>query len=425
MSRLLRLAGDIDGWLERRNPIDPGALTEAASIVEDVRDNGEEAVRRHSERFGDLRPGEPMVNGREDLEQALTEIDPDHRRLLQRTAGRIHKFAEAQRSSFGGLDVAVDGGRGGHRWLPVEIVGAYAPGGRYPLPSTVLMTVIPARVAGVGDITVASPAPTAMTMAAAAVAGADRLLRVGGAQGVAALAFGIACPPVDLVVGPGNRWVTAAKKHLYGEVGIDGLAGPSEIVVVADEKADPGLVAADLLAQAEHDPHAVPILITTSNAQLDRIENELADQLVELSTAKVARAALSNGFCLVVEKLEEAVGLSNRIAPEHLALHLEDAGAWSDRFRAYGSIFIGPQSAEAFADYGVGPNHVLPTGGGARFQSGLSVLTFLRSPTWLDLAEPGRVVSDTVALASLEGLEAHSRAAERRSLPTQPGTTST
>ena len=425
MSRLLRSVEDIGTWLKRRKPVDPEALTEAAAIVEDVRGRGEDAVREHSERFSDLHPGEPMVNDQEDLVQALAEIDPDHRRLLERTAGRIREFAGAQHSSLGGLDVAVIGGRAGHQLLPVEFVGAYVPGGRHPLPSTVLMTVIPARIAGVDDITVASPTPTVMTMAAAAIAGADRLLRVGGAQAVAAMAFGIECPPVDLVVGPGNRWVTAAKKHLYGEIGIDGLAGPSEIVVVADESADPGLVAADLLAQAEHDPDAVPILITTSNNQLDRVETELTSQLVDLPTATVARVALGNGLGLLVDDLNQAVELSDRIAPEHLALHLEEAGAWSDRFRAYGSIFVGSASAEAFADYGVGPNHVLPTGRGARFQSGLSVLTFLRSPTWLDLAEPGQLVPDTVALARSEGLEAHSRAAGRRSLPTQSSITLT
>ena len=238
------------------------------------------------------------------------------------------------------------------------------------------MTVIPARVAGVDHITVASPKPSQMTQAAAYLAGADQLLAVGGAQAIAALAFGVRCPASDLVVGPGNRWVTAAKMYLYGEIGIDGLAGPSEIVVVADGSADPRLVAADLLAQAEHDIDALPILVTVSLSLAAQVEEQITNQLEGLATAAEATEALDNGFCVVVDNLDVAAVLSDQIAPEHLALHINDPQVWAGRFRSYGSIFIGGHSAETFADYGIGPNHVLPTGGGARFQSGLSVMTF-------------------------------------------------
>jgi phosphoribosyl-ATP pyrophosphohydrolase/phosphoribosyl-AMP cyclohydrolase/histidinol dehydrogenase len=276
------------------------------------------------------------------------------------------------------------------------------------------MTVIPARVAGVEEVWVASPRPTSITLAAAAVAGADGLLAVGAAQAIAALAFGIFSPTCDIVVGPGNRWVTAAKKHLFGEIGIDGLAGPSEIVIIADGTSDPRLVAADLLAQAEHDPDALPILITDEPRLIPVVEEILTEELVSLSTAAVASPALSSGYAIVVKDLDEAVDLCDRIAPEHLALHVEAPHAIAERFSDYGSLFIGDSSAEVFADYGAGPNHVLPTGGGARFQSGLSVATFLRSPTWMTINQPEMMSSDAAQFARLEGLEGHMRAADLR-----------
>ncbi|MGC2240360.1 MAG: histidinol dehydrogenase, partial [Acidimicrobiia bacterium] len=234
------------------------------------------------------------------------------------------------------------------------------------------------------------------------------------AQAIAALAFGVVTPRSDIIVGPGNKWVTAAKKHLFGEVGIDGLAGPSEILVIADDGADPDLVAADLLAQAEHDVDAIPILVTTSATLADAVDIRIRDQLRDLPTSATATTALGNGFATVVSDLAEATGIADLLAPEHLALHVGPAEETADRLRSYGSLFIGAGSAEAFADYGVGPNHVLPTGGGARFQSGLSVMTFLRSPTWSRLDDPASIVKDTVTLARMEGLEAHARAALRR-----------
>lgn len=399
---------------DRRTPIDAVTLAEAAEIVEDVRLHGEAAIREHGERLGDLEPGDRLMLGRAELESTLDGLDDSARGLLERTAGRIRAFAEAQRSCLQDLDVPIPGGRAGHRWIPVATAGAYAPGGRHPLPSSVLMTVIPGRVAGVEQLWVASPKPGPMTMAAAAVSGADGLLAVGGAQAIAALAFGALSPACDIVVGPGNRWVTAAKKHLVGEVGIDGLAGPSEIVVVADRAADPRLVAADLLAQAEHDPDAFPILITDDAQLIPSVEEIVAAELDSLSTAAVAAAALEGGYVVIVAGLDEAIELCDAIAPEHLALHLEGADAIAGRLSNYGSLFVGDASGEVLADYGAGPNHVLPTGGGARFQSGLAVTTFLRSPTWMTITEPGVIVPDAAELARHEGLEAHARAAELR-----------
>lgn len=397
-----------------RRPIDTSAMELATDIVAEVRTMGEGAIRRFSEHFGDLSPGDQIVYERGDLDKALDRIAPKERQTLATVASRIRHFAQAQREALVDVDVEVTGGSAGHRWVPVPTVGAYAPGGRYPLPSSVLMTVIPAWVAGVNAAWVASPRPTDVTLAAAAFAGADGLLAVGGAQAVAALAFGSVSPPCDLIVGPGNKYVTAAKKLLYGEVGIDGLAGPSEILVIADDQADPALVAADLLAQAEHDIDALPMLVSTSIRLDNGVDYEISLQLADLPTSSVARQALTNGFSLVVSSLQEAVDVAEKVAPEHLALHVERPEELIPDLTSYGSVFLGGQSAEAFADYGVGPNHVLPTGGGARFQSGLSVLTFLKAPTWSRLDDPSALVEDTVHLARLEGLEAHARAALRR-----------
>lgn len=415
MSGLLRRVSptDLNGMSERSR--DPEVRRVAVDIVEDVRSGGEEALRSHAERLGDIEPDGLLVLDRGDLKTAFEGLNDDTRELLTRVHDRIERFSRAQRDGLSDLTIQIDGGQAGHRWLPVNSVGAYAPGGRYPLPSSVLMTVTPARIAGVTSVWLASPRPSELTLAAAWVAGADGVLTVGGAQAVAALAFGTVSPGVELIVGPGNKWVTAAKRHLFGEVGIDGLAGPSEILVVADETADPTVVAADLLAQAEHDADAVPSLVSLSDALAEQVEAELEGQLVDLPTAETARAALENGVCVLVEDMQQAASVSDSLAPEHLALHVADSRALAMVVRSYGSLFVGGSAAEAFADYGAGPNHVLPTGGGARFQAGLSVMTFLKPSTWLAIDRPGDLIDDTARLARLEGLEAHARAALKRS----------
>lgn len=415
MSGLLRRVSptDLNGMSERSR--DPEVRQVAVDIVEDVRSGGEDALRSHAERLGDIDPDGLLVLDRGDLKTAFEDLDDGTRELLTRVHERIERFSRAQRDGLSDLTIQIEGGQAGHRWLPVNSVGAYAPGGRYPLPSSVLMTVTPARVAGVTSVWLASPRPSELTLAAAWVAGADGVLTVGGAQAVAALAFGTVSPAVELIVGPGNKWVTAAKRHLFGEVGIDGLAGPSEILVVADETADPAVVAADLLAQAEHDVDAVPSLVSMSDALAEQVEAELESQLADLPTAETARAALENGVCVLVEDMQQAASVSNSLAPEHLALHVADPRALAMVVQSYGSLFVGGSAAEAFADYGAGPNHVLPTGGGARFQAGLSVMTFLKPSTWLAIDRPGDLIDDTARLARLEGLEAHARAALKRS----------
>ena len=402
----------------RRDVADTATLRRAAEIVERVRSGGEPELRALAEELGDLQPGQPLILRREELDRAANEVEPETLALLERTADRIAAFADAQKRSVVDLKVSVPGGIAGHSVAPVERAGCYAPGGRYPLPSSVLMTAVTARAAGVAEVLVATPRPSTLTLAAAAVAGADAVLAVGGAQAIAALAYGAGpVPACDVVVGPGNRWVAAAKKLVAGDVGIDMLAGPSELVVFADDSADPATVAADLLAQAEHDPDALPVLVTPSSTLADAVDAEIEGQLVDLPTRTVAVAALDRGFAVVTSDIGEAIRVCNVLAPEHLQMLTNDAHAIAERLDHWGGLFVGAASAEVFGDYGVGPNHTLPTGGVARFKGGLSVLDFLRIRTWLKL-ESGEAADamarDAAALARLEGLEAHARAAERR-----------
>lgn len=414
MIRRIRI-DELDAALERTRAVDADTLAISSAIVEAVRMGGERAVRTHALELGDLdRPDDTVLFNRADLERAVREIPEDQRALLSRVACRIEAFARAQRDGLTDAGIETGGGRAGYRWLPVSGAGAYAPGGRYRLLSSVLMTVIPARVAGVESAWVASPRPTAITLAAAGIAGADAVIGVGGAQAIASLAFGVFGPPADVIVGPGNRWVTAAKKHLYGEVGIDGIAGPSEVLVLADEAAKADLIAADLLAQAEHDDDAIPMLVTTSEGLAAAVDEALVSRLAHLSTAATAERACKNGFSLVVTSVDDAVAVSDRIAPEHLSIHTNDAAGVARRCTNYGTVFIGEKTTEAFADYGAGPNHVLPTNGSARFHSGLSVVNFLRCATWLELTDPSVLIPDTKSFALLEGLHGHERAAAAR-----------
>ncbi len=399
----------------RRSALDPDVRTRATEIVDDVRRHGEPAVRRYAEQFDALTPGAPVVLERSTLTTALKAIDQQTRVVLERTADRIAEFAHAQRESIVDLDMPITGGHAGHTLVPIEAAGCYAPAGRYPLPSSVLMTAVTARVAGCERVVVTSPSANPLMLAAAAIAGADAYLTLGGAHAVAALAYGFAgFEPVDIIVGPGNAWVTAAKHAVSADVAIDMLAGPSELLVIADNSADPDLIAADLLAQAEHDPDAAAMLVTIDPAMPEAVEAALHRQLETLPTRDTARSALANGFVCVVDTLDQARRVADAISAEHVEVLMRNADAIVANLRHAGAIFIGPRSAEVFGDYGAGPNHTLPTGGTARSSAGLSVLTFLRARTWLRLEKPHALVNDAAAMARLEGLEAHARAAERR-----------
>jgi len=411
-----RLAEEIEPV--RRAPVDAATLTQAAKLVEDVRQGGEASLRALAVRFGDLQSGQPLIRDRSALQAALDGLDAPSRGVLERTAERIRTFAQARRQACQDTHVDVAGGRAGVRLQPVHRAGCYAPGGRYPLPSSVLMTAITARAAGVSEVWVASPRPAPVTLAAAALAGADAVLAVGGAQAIAAMAYGAGpVPACDAIVGPGNAWVTAAKQLVAGQVSIDMLAGPSELVVLADASASAERVAADLLAQAEHDPDAVPMLVCTDARLSVLVDMALQDQLESLPTADIASQALGNGFAVVASDLDQAVELVQRIAPEHLALHVAEPESVRERLHHYGALFVGEGAAEVLGDYGAGPNHVLPTGGTARSFGALDVLTFLRPQGWLaidDATAASPQARDAAALARLEGLEAHARAADRR-----------
>lgn len=367
------------------DPVDDATRAQAAAIVRDVREGGSARLLEISIKFGDIRAGEPHILDRAALEAAFRALPAEQQSLLERIAARVRAFAEAQRACLRDLEVPVAGGRAGHVVSPCAVAGCYAPGGRYPLPSSVLMTAITARVAGVATVWVASPRPAAITIAAAFVAGADALLCIGGAQAIAALAYGVGgVPRADVIVGPGNKWVTAAKSLVAGHCAIDMLAGPSECLVLADVSADAELVAADLLAQAEHDTDALPILVSTSAELVARVEAALGPQLAALATRDVAAVAMRKGFAVVCEgDLDAAIAVVDVLAPEHLEIQVADADAVWRRVSNFGGMFVGPGTAEVFGDYGAGPNHVLPTSGTARYTGGLSVFTFLVSVYFL------------------------------------------
>ncbi len=407
---------------QRNQRIPDHVLQQVTEIIDGVKERGEQALLDYSRKLDGRTPDEPLYLTQKEMQRFADRMKPDDRVRLERIAGRIESFAVAQRDALANITVPVPGGTAGHSIEPLERAGCYAPGGRYPLPSSALMTVVPARVAGVESIWVASPRPAPITIAAARVAGAHGFLAAGGAQAIAALAYGVGpIPPSDIVVGPGNAYVTAAKLAIARDVAVDMPAGPSELVVVADASSDLPVVAADLLAQAEHDPRALPVLIATSESVVDGVEAELAAQLRDLPTADTARAALERGGVVVCGDRRAIADACNTIAPEHIQLSIENPDSLLPLLRHYGAAFIGELTGEVFGDYGAGPNHVLPTGQTARQKAGLSVFNFLRIRTWMRGADDrpdDTLIEDVVWLARQEGLEAHARAAEMRSART-------
>ncbi len=401
-----------------RPPVDAHTLAAAAEIVDAVRDGNAAAVRSFAARFGERTAEQPLLLGPEAMRAALDATAPSERAVLERAAERIDAFARAQRRAIGEVDVPIPGGRAGHTVEPIARAGCYAPGGRHPLPSSALMTAVTARAAGCTDVVVATPGAHPSTLAAAAIAGADLVLAAGGAHAIAALAFGIeGLPPRDVVVGPGNAWVTAAKQLVGGACGIDMQAGPSELLVVADETADPAIVAIDLLAQAEHDTEAMPMLVTTSADLADAVDREIERQLETLATRETAAVALRNGFCCVVPSRAAACAAAEQIGAEHLELLVAAPEEAARAIRHAGAVFLGSASAEVLGDYGAGPNHTLPTGGTARYQAGLSVVHFLRLRTWMRIDDPAaaaEIIDDAAALAEIEGLAAHRASALAR-----------
>jgi histidinol dehydrogenase len=378
-----------------------------APILEAVRKRGDEAVVEYARKLD----GFSGIHLAVSTERA--RVPDEFISALETAAKNIREYAELQLPKENWVTFP-DGRRLGHIVRPLESMGAYIPAGRYPLPSTLLMTVIPAQVAGVRTICVTSPHPSPEILAAASFLGIPTIFRIGGAHAIAALAFGTATvPKVDRIVGPGNIYVAAAKKLLAGEVGIDFIAGPTEIVIIADE-ADPRYVAADMLAQAEHDVEASAILLTTSIELAEQVVLEVSRQLQTLVTAPVACEAIRNNSAVILcESVDAAVDASNRLAPEHLVIYDESL---LPKIQHAGSIFVGPSSPEAAGDYASGPNHVLPTSGAARIRGGLSSADFVKVISVQELTSEAllKLAPAITTLARAEGLEAHARSVEVR-----------
>jgi histidinol dehydrogenase len=401
-----------------RPEADPQAVETVIRVIADVRREGDAALRRYTKEF-------------DKVELGLFRVDPALGPAIERAelaaieaaAGRIRRFAEAQLSSFKDFEVELEKGVWtGQRVVPLRSVGAYGPGGRHPLVSSVLMCVIPAKVAGVRRGALCTPPQRdgkadPRILAAARFAGADEVYCLGGAQAIAALAYGTeSIAPVDKIVGPGNRYVTCAKSLVMGEVGIDILAGPTEVLVVADDSANPAWVAADLAAQAEHAPDSQSILLCFSEGFADAVSAELDDILAKGRAGVDAVKSLQgdSGY-LVVQSIEEAAALSDAKAPEHLEVMTRDSAADSRLFSCYGSLFIGPYAAEVFGDYSAGINHTLPTSRAARFTGGLSVKDFLAIRTTLRVEGRNEgLIEVAEALARMEGLVGHGNAATAR-----------
>lgn len=403
----------------------PSASSETAGsvarILADVRSRGDAALLDMAERFDGVAL-EAIEVPRASWQEALDGLEADLRRALERAAANVRCFHEAQRPA----DVRVEVEPGvvvTRAWSPLARVGVYAPGGTAAYPSSVLMGVVPARAAGVDEVIVCSPPgpagrPPSAVLAACAIAGADRVFAVGGAGAVAAMVYGTATvPAVDAVVGPGNRWVTEAKRQVAGDVVIDSPAGPSEVLVLADESAEPELVALELLAQAEHDPDAACLLVSTCARLADRVADEVDARVAGAPRAPIVRGALEAfGALLVADSLEDALALTEHFAPEHLSIMTRDAAALARRVRNAGTTFVGPSASVAFGDYATGANHVLPTGGRARSFSGLSTQHFLRSWTIQEIDARGAslLAGDVIRMAEAEGLPAHADAARAR-----------
>jgi histidinol dehydrogenase len=386
-------------------------------IITAVQTGGDRALRAQIERFEKRSPRELLIRdygGR----AALESLTPPVCQALELSAMRVRRYHEKQREGLFGFEYEENGIRLGSRTQAVERVGVYVPGGKARYPSSVLMAAIPAAVAGVKEIIVASPDTSADVRAACHLAGVHALLDAGGAQAIAALAYGTeSVPKVDKIVGPGNIYVAAAKRLVFGEVSIDSIAGPSEILVVADDTADAAVVAADLLSQAEHDEAAYALLVTTSAALVEDVRSELARQLVTQPRRVIAEASLrNNGVAFVVSSVAGLTEVANALAPEHVAVQTRDARAVAATIRAAGALFIGASTPEAAGDYVAGPSHVLPTGGAARHASPLGVYDFITRTSIIEYTEQALAGQSAAiaAFARTEGLEAHARAVEIR-----------
>jgi histidinol dehydrogenase len=427
LNRLDSAATDFEARLGRllafENTQDESIEQSVAAILADVKRRGDAAVLEYTRRFDrvEARAMSELRLAKADLDQAFAALPDARRDALVQAAGRIRSYHERQVSeSWSYIDA--DGTRLGQQVTALDRVGIYVPGGKAAYPSTVLMNALPARVAGVGEIVMVVPTPGGvrndLVLAAAAICGVDRVFTIGGAQAVAALAYGTeSVPAVDKIVGPGNAYVAAAKRRVFGIVGIDMVAGPSEILVLSDGRTNPDWVAMDLFSQAEHDEMAQAILLSPDAGFLDQVAASVERQLAGMPRKDVIAASLSGrGALIKVRDLDEACDIANRIAPEHLELSVEDAERWLSKIRHAGAVFVGKYSSEALGDYCAGPNHVLPTARTARFSSPLGVYDFQKRTSVIQVSREGAHKLGLIAaeLAEGEGLPAHARSAQYR-----------
>ncbi len=413
LKALLALEAEQDASIERT----------VLDILSDIRQRGDAALLEYTRKFDrlDVHDAQQLELPRTELEAALESLSHQQRDALETAAQRICAFHERQRVE-GWTYTEADGTVLGQRVTPLDRVGLYVPGGKAAYPSSVLMNAIPAKVAGVQELIMVVPTPggerNPLVLAAAAIAGVDRVFTIGGAQAVGALAYGTATvPQVDKIVGPGNAYVANAKRHVFGTVGIDMIAGPSEILIIADGSTPADWVAMDLFSQAEHDELAQSILICPDAAYLDAVTESIERLLPQMPRAQVIRTSLKDrGALILVRDLTEACAISNRIAPEHLELSVQDPQALVPQIRHAGAIFMGAYSSESLGDYCAGPNHVLPTSGSARFSSPLGVYDFQKRSSLIHVSQAGAQTLGRIAssLAEGEGLTAHARSADFR-----------
>ncbi|WP_236450821.1 histidinol dehydrogenase [Stutzerimonas stutzeri] len=416
-------ARHLDHLLSWESVSDDGVNERVLEIIKAVRERGDAAVVELTQRFDALEVASmaDLILPRARLEQALERITPGQREALEIAAERVRSYHERQKQDSWTYTEA-DGTVLGQKVTPLDRAGLYVPGGKASYPSSVLMNAIPAKVAGVPEVVMVVPTPRGevneLVLAAACIAGVDRVFTIGGAQAVAALAYGTeSVPPVDKIVGPGNIYVATAKRHVFGKVGIDMIAGPSEILVVCDGQTDPDWIAMDLFSQAEHDEDAQSILVSPDAAFLDRVAESIARLLPTLERADIARTSIEGrGALIQVADMEQAIEVANRIAPEHLELSVAEPEQWLPQIRHAGAIFMGRYTAEALGDYCAGPNHVLPTSGTARFSSPLGVYDFQKRSSIINCSAEGASTLGKVAsvLARGESLTAHARSAEYR-----------
>lgn len=392
------------------------SISSIEEIIKGVKICGDSAVRKYTQQFD----GEYIENflvTEEEIEEAYNKVDRDTLSAVKKSIENVTEFSQKQFRCLKEFKINIDKNELGHKIIPLDAVGCYIPGGNYPLLSSAVMTIVPAKVAGVKEIIACSPKIRPETIVACDLAGANKIYRVGGVQAIAGMAYGTqTISKVNKIVGPGNKYVTAAKKYVYGEVGIDFLAGPSEVMVIADKTANADFVAADMLAQCEHDIDARAFLVCLSENFAKEVEISAQTQLETLPTRKIALQSFEKSFAIVVDSIDEAIELANKKAPEHLEICFKNAQKSINEFKNYGSLFVGNYSAEVYGDYSSGTNHVLPTNEVSKYCGGLSVFDFVKIQTYQIISKSGmKAISATSSkLAQTEGLYAHKFASDIR-----------